>query len=63
MYSIAHPVFEHLADDAALGMEEDQARAGELLNAEQIEFLAELAVVALLGLFEPLQVLFQLLRR
>ena len=36
---------------------------GELLNAEQVELLAELAVVALLGLFEPLQVLFELFRR
>ncbi len=49
---VAHPVFELLADDAALGMEEDQARAGQFLNAEQVEFLAQLAVVALLGLFE-----------
>ena len=37
---------------AALGMEEDQARAGQFLNAEQIEFLAQLAMVALLGFFE-----------
>ena len=50
-----------LADDAALGMEEDQARAGEFLDAEEVEFLAELAVVALLGLFELLQIGVELL--
>ena len=50
---VAHPVFELLADDAALGMEEDQAGAGQFLDAEQVELLAELAVVALLGLFQP----------
>ena len=50
-----------LADDAALGMEEDQAGPGEFLDAEQVELLAELAVVALLGLFQPLQVLVQFL--
>ena len=33
-------------------MEEDQARSGQLLNAEQVEFFAELAVVAFLGFFE-----------
>ena len=55
--SVAHPVFELLADDAALGMEEDQPGAGEFLNAEKIELLAELAVVALLRLFELVEVL------
>ena len=49
---VAHPVFEQLADDAALGMEEDQARPGQLLDAEQVELLAQLAMVALLGFFE-----------
>ena len=42
-------------------MEEDQARAGEFLNAEEVELLAELAMVALLGLFELLEVLVQIL--
>ena len=44
-------------------MEEDQPGPGELLDAEQIELLAELAVVALLGLFEPLEVFVQILLR
>ena len=42
-------------------MEEDQARAGEFLDAEQVELLAELAMVALLGFFELLQVLVEIL--
>ena len=42
-------------------MEEDQPRAGQFLDAEQVEFLAELAVVALLGLFDLLEVLFEVL--
>ena len=42
----------HLADDAALGVEEDQPGSGEFLDAEQVEFLAQLAVVALLGFLE-----------
>ena len=58
---VAHPVLELLADDAALGMEEDQPGPGQFLNAEEVELLAELAVVALLGLFDLLEVLFQVL--
>ena len=58
---VAHPVFELLADDAALGMEEDQPGAGQFLDAEQVELLAELAVVALLGLFHLLEVRVQVL--
>ena len=54
---IAHPVFQLLADDAAFGMEEDQAGAGEFLNAEEIQLLAELAMVALLRFFELVEVL------
>src|ERR1035437_10225759 len=53
---IAHPVFELFADDAALGMEEDESGTGEFLDAEEVELLAELAVVALLGLFHLFEV-------
>src|ERR1035437_5950382 len=53
---IAHPVFELFADDAALGMEEDESGTGEFLDAEEGELLAELAVVALLGLFHLFEV-------
>ncbi len=57
---VAHPVFDDLADAAALGMKEDQAGAGEFLDAEQIELLAELAVVALLGFFQLREVCVQI---
>ena len=46
---------------AALGMEENQPRPGQFLNAEQVELLAQLAMVALLGFFELGQVLVQFL--
>ena len=38
------------------GMPEDQAGAGFVLNAEKIEFLAELAMVAALGFLELVQI-------
>ena len=43
------------------GMEEDQPRPGEFLNAEEIQLLAELAVIALLRFFELVQVLVEFL--
>ena len=58
---IAHPIFDQLADDPALGVEENQPRTGQLLDAEQIELLAQLAMVALLGFFELGEVLVELL--
>jgi hypothetical protein len=48
----AHPVFHLFADDAALGMPEDQAGAGEFLDGKQVELFAEHAMVALLGFFD-----------
>ena len=42
-------------------MEEDEAGAGEFLDAEEVELLAELAVVALLGLFELVEVVVEVL--
>src|SRR5260370_31784616 len=60
---IRQPVVKLLADDAALGMEEDEPRAGEFLDAEEVQLLAELAVVALLGLFHLLEVGVELLGR
>src|ERR1700722_12303737 len=49
---IAHPVFHHLADDAAFRVPEDKAGARDLLNAEQVKLLAEQAMVALGRFFE-----------
>ena len=56
---IAQPIFHLLADDAALGMPENQARTGFVLNAEKIEFLAQLAMIAALGFFEFVQILIE----
>ena len=53
---VAHPVFHDLADDGALGMPEDEAGAGELLNAEEVELLAEDAMVAARGFFKAREV-------
>ena len=58
---VAHPVFHLLADDAALGMPEDQPRPGQFLDGEQVELLAQHAMVALLRLFQLVQVLVQVL--
>ena len=53
---VAHPVFHDLADDAALGMPEDESGAGELLNAEEVELFAEDAMVAACGFFKAREV-------
>src|SRR6185437_540228 len=45
----------------AFGMPENQAGAGFILNAEEIEFLAEFAMVAPLGLFEFVQIFVEFL--
>ena len=59
----AHPVFHRLADQAALGMPEDEARTGDLLDGKQIELLAEDAMVASLDLFKALEVRLQIFWR
>ena len=48
---LAHPVFQLLANDAALGMKEDEAGARKLLNRDEVKLFAELAMVALFRLF------------
>ena len=60
---VAHPVFHDLADDGALGMPEDEAGAGQLLNAEEVELLAEDAMVAARGFFKAGEVLVELFFR
>ena len=52
----AHPVLHGLADEAAFGVPEDEACACDLLDGEEVELLAEDAVVAGLDLFEVLEV-------
>jgi hypothetical protein len=53
---VAHPVFHDFADHGAFGMPEDEAGSGDFLNAEEVELLAEEAMVALGNLFEMLEV-------
>ena len=57
---LAHPVFHLLADDAALGMPEDEPRSGQFLDGEQVELLAEHAMVAPLGFLHLVHVLVEI---
>ena len=49
---VLEEVFEDAPDDRPLGHPEDQARADQGRDREQAQLLADLAVVALLGLFD-----------
>ena len=60
---LADVAFHQVAQHLALGGEERQARADVIGEVEQAELLAQLAVVALLGFFQPPQVILQLLWR
>ena len=51
---------EHVADDGALGVPEHEARSHQFVDGEQIELLAQHAVIATLGFLEPIQVGFQI---
>jgi len=53
---VFHPVFHELADHGSAGMPEDEAGAGDFLNAEEVELLAEEAMVAAGGFFEASEV-------
>src|SRR5258708_18774240 len=59
----AEPIFDDLANQAALGMPENQPRAGFFLNAEEIEFRAEFAVIAALGFLDAVEMRVQLFLR
>ncbi len=54
-------VFHDSADARPFGMPEHQTRTGLLVQGEQVEFLPELAVIPLLGLFQALEVFVELL--
>ena len=60
---LAHPVFHLFANDPALRMPEDQPRPSQFLNRKQIQLLAEHAVIALLRLFNRVQVGVEVLLR
>ena len=49
--------------DGALGMPEDEAGAGQLLNAEEVELLAQQAMVALGRFFKAGEVRVEILLR
>ena len=59
----AQPVLHEPQDAGALGVVQRQAGAGDLVEAEEVELLAELAVVALLGLLDALEVGVEVLLR
>src|SRR5690349_12858049 len=52
---LAHPVFHRAADQAALGMPEDEAWSGEFLNREQVQLFSEETMIATLGFLHLLQ--------
>ena len=54
---VAPVVLDLLADEAALRVPEDEAGARLVGDREEVELAAQLAVVAALGLLEPVQVL------
>src|SRR5215472_1913948 len=56
---VAQPILHDAADGTALGMPEDEAGAGLVLNAEEIEFRAEAAMIAALGLFKLVEIIFE----
>src|SRR2546429_174067 len=60
---LAQPVFHNFSNQAALGVPENEARAGFLLDAEEVQFDAELAVIAALGFFQAMQVFVELFLR
>ncbi len=57
------PLHEFVEHAGALRVIEHQSAAGELVEVEQVELLAEFAVVALLGLLEPREVRVEILLR
>ena len=58
---LADEALQLLPDDGAVGRPQDQALADVLVDDEELQVPAELAVVAVLGLLHPVQVLGQLL--
>ena len=58
---LAPVLLGQVSNAGPLGVPEDEAAADGLVDREQVEVLAELAVVALLGLFQTVEVLLELL--
>ena len=55
--------FDDVADERAARMPQNESGTDRFGDAEQIQFLAEFAMVALFGFFNALEILFQLLFR
>ena len=61
--ALQNVIFEQPANGRALGQPERQPRADEFVYREQFELLAQLAVVAALGFFQPVEILVEILLR
>src|SRR4030095_11555921 len=59
---IATEILHQHADHGSLGMPQNQSWADIIRHAEEIQFLAKLAMVALLGLFQCPKIFFKLTR-
>src|SRR5436305_1394035 len=57
----APPALELLADDRKVGKPEHETGAKLVIDAEELELLAEYAVIAALDLLKPLQIVVELL--
>ncbi|MPM94295.1 hypothetical protein SDC9_141441 [bioreactor metagenome] len=60
---LAHVLFHLIAQLFALGGKEGQTGADIIREVEETQFLAKLAMIALLGFFQAPQVVFELVRR
>src|SRR5579875_3044496 len=58
---LAHPVLHDFANHGAFGMPEDEAGAGEILHAEEVQLLAQDAVIAAGGFLEAREVFVEIL--
>jgi len=57
---LAPELFHFVADEAALGVPEDQPRPDLIVDAVEIQFAAETAVITLLGLLDAEQIVVEL---
>ena len=53
---LAQPILDNFANQAALGVPENKARAGFLLDTEEVQLGSEPAMIAPLGFFQAMQV-------
>ena len=58
---VAHPLFHDLAHHGAFGVPEDESGAGNFLNGEEVELLAQNAMIAFGCFLQPGKVLLHFL--